>query len=129
MSVKVKELLEEEIVNQIEALGNAEEYTVSVDDTVRLMDKMIEMERLEQDRLDKEKSRRLEEDLKLKEMAENKKDRLWKNALTIGTFVIGTGVTIWANIDSKKFEEGFTHTTEAGRTSTRKLLGFLDKFK
>lgn len=129
MSVEVKELLEKEIVSQIEALDDAEEYTVSVDDTVRLMDKLIEMERLEQDRLDKEKSRRLEEDLKLKEIAESKKDRLWKNALSIGTFAIGTVVTIWAYVDSKEFERGFTQTTEAGRTSTRNILGFLNKFK
>ena len=90
---------------------------------------MNEMERMEQERLDKEASRKLEEDLKLKELAENKKDRIWKNAITIGTCLLYTGVTIWANIDSKNFEKDFTHTTEPGRTSTRRLLGLLDKFK
>lgn len=129
MSVKVKELLEQEIVDELEALSKNEEYTVSIDDTIRLMEKKIEMDRLEQDRLDKEASRKLEEDLKLKEMAENKKDRIWKNCLTIGTFILSMGGYIWANVDSKNFEKGFTHTTEAGRKSTGKLLGLLDRFK
>ena len=129
MGVKVEELLEQVIVNQLEALDNADEYTVSVEDVVRLMEKKNEMERIEQDRLDKEASRKIEEDLKLKELAENKKHRLWNNAITIGTCLLYTGVTIWANIDSKNFEKDFTHTTEPGRTSTRRLLGLLDKFK
>lgn len=133
MSVKVKELLEQEIESQIEALDDIEygsdQHSACVGDTVRLLEKLNEMNRIEQDHIDKEESRKLEEDLKLKEMAENKKDRLWKNVLTAGTFVVSAGITIWGYVDSKRFEQGFTHTTEAGRTSTRKLLGLLDKFK
>ena len=129
MGVKVEELLEQVIVSQMEALDAAEEYTVSVDDTIRLMEKRNEMERLKQDRLDKEASRKMEEDLRLKELAERKKDRQWKTALTIGTALLTTGVGIWGHISTMDFERNYTKTTEAGRTSTRNILGFLPKFK
>lgn len=75
--------------------------------------------RLEEKKLEFEKAR-LEAD---------KRDRFIKNVMTGVTFGVGALITIWANIDSKRFEGAFTHTTSAGKQSENKLLSFMDRVK
>lgn len=129
----VKELLTDELERQLGSLEDlplgSQEYHQAIVDTSILLDKHNDMEKIELDRQEKTKSREQEKDLKNKEMKEERFDRIVKNVITVMTFGVSLGVTIWANVDSKKFEQGFTQTTEAGRSSTRKLLGLLDKFK
>lgn len=131
--MSVKKLLIDEIESQLGTLEDlpfgSPQYHQGVVDTSTLLDKYNDMERIELERQEKAKSREQEKDLKDKEMKEERIDRIVKNALTVVTFGISLGVTIWANVDSKNFEMGYTQTTEAGRSSTRKLLGLLDKFK
>ena len=61
MSVKVKELLEQEIESQIKALDDIEygsdQHSACVGDTVKLLEKLNEMNRIEQDHIDKEEIR------------------------------------------------------------------------
>lgn len=56
-------------------------------------------------------------------------DRWVKLGVTGLTFIASAAISIWANLDSKKFEGVATHTTEAGRSSQRTLLSFFDKQK
>ena len=131
--MSVKKLLTDEIESQIGSLEDlafgSEEYHRGVEDTAKLLDRLNEMEKNERDYHDKLDNRDNERDLKLKEMKAERNERILKYGLNALTFAISLGVTIWANKDSKNFEQGFTHTTEAGRSSTRKLLNLLDKFK
>lgn len=129
----VKELLTDELERQLGSLEDlplgSQEYHQAIVDTSILLDKHNDMEKIELDRQEKVKSREHEKDLKDKEMKDERKDRIVRHAITLLTFGVSLGVTIWANVDSKKFEQGFTQTTEAGRNSTRKLLNLLDRFK
>jgi hypothetical protein len=94
---------------------------------IRLEEKKLEYEKA---RLEAEKAR---EEKKLEfekaRLEADKRDRFIKNVMTGVTFGVGALITIWANIDSKKFEGAFTHTTSAGRQSESKLLSFMDRVK
>lgn len=131
--MSVKEQAIEELERQLGSLEDfafgSPEYHQAMVDTSILIDKCNDMERIELERQEKAKSREQEKDFKTKEMREERIDRIVKHTITVLTFGISLGVTIWANKDSKNFEMGYTQTTEAGKTSTRKLLTLLDKFK
>lgn len=115
----MKEMLKGEVERAyVEIADNmtigSEEYNNAVKGTGAIIDKVIEMDKIE---LEKEK------------LQHEKKNSIIKNIMTGVTFAVGTVVTIWANVDSKRFETGYVHSTEAGRQSQRKLLSFMDKFK
>lgn len=125
--MNVKVLLEEEIKGNIKALSeiseiNSEEYEKATNSTTKLMDRLIEIEKLENDRLDKIASRKEENDLKLRQIDDEKKDRFVKNALTGVSIVGGFVITVWGTIKSIKFEETGTITTIMGRGFINKLL-------
>ena len=131
--------LKDEVMSEIEGvstmtLGSAE-HGHTVEAVNGMIDRLVKLEQVETDKrkldLESEKLRLEEEKRDLEELKVNNEARNNKirNVITVATTVLTVGVTIWANVDSKRFEQGFTHTTEAGRTSTRKLLGLLDKLK
>lgn len=125
--MNVKVLLEKEINGNFEALEeikeiNSVEYGKATDNTVKLLDKFIAIEKLENDRLDKLASREEEYDLKLKQMNDEKKDRIVKNVLTGVSIVGGFVITVWGTVKSIKFEETGTITTIMGRGFIQKLL-------
>ena len=133
----VNERLKDEVLSEIEgvgtmALGSAE-HEKTVNAVNGMMDRIIKVEQLkaEQRKLDLEESKlRLEEekkDLEERKANNDHKNNITRNVITVVTTALSVGVAIWANIDSKKFE-GY-HSTEAGRMSERRLLGFLDKLK
>ena len=129
----IKTLLEQEINDEFETLKQieigSESYKTTVDGLAKLMDRAIELEKIETDRKDRNKhqadelSLKADElDLKERQLNEEKKDRWWKNALTAAGIVIPTGVTIWGTIKSIKFEQEGTITTIMGRGFINKLL-------
>lgn len=126
MDAKVKELLQEEIKQEIEALEDmefgSEEHKVAVDTVAKLMDKLNDMERIESEYLDKSESRTIETDLKTEQMADEKKDRIIKNCLMAFGTLSSIGLTIWGTNKTIKFEETGTITTSAGRAFIQKLF-------
>ena len=124
--MKNKTLLETEIQDQLEALGDLEvgtdEHKSAVDDVTKLLDRFIEMERLEAEAEEKFCARENEHGLKLQQMAEDRKDRWVKNGIAIGGIVIPTIITVWGTLKSLKFEETGTVTTIMGRGFINKLL-------
>lgn len=125
--MNVKDLLQKEVKGNIEALGeieaiNSEEYEKATNNTVKLMDRLIEIEKMENDHLNKVASRKEENDLKLEQMKDEKRDRIVKNALTGISIVGGFALTVWGTIKSIKFEETGTITTIVGRGFINKLL-------
>lgn len=128
----VERAMRDEANKEFEELGKmklgSEEHVKTANVANSTVDRLNEMEKIniEHRKLDIEE-RKL--DIEEKKLENDKKNNLVKNVLTGTIFVVSTGITIWANIDSKKFEGAFTHTTEAGRGSERKLLSLLDKVR
>lgn len=93
-----------------------------------MLDRLGEFQKIENEkkRLEIEERKSLIEAARLES---EKKDRNFKNGITIGTTLLSTGVYVGTVIASMRFEQGYTHTTEAGKSSLRALLNLLNKNK
>ena len=124
--MSIKTLLEVEIEDQFDKLSEMEkgsdEYKATVDSAIKLTDRMIELEKLEDERFDKEQSRKFDSELKLSEVKEDRKDRIIKNCISVAGIVLPIIVTVWGTKTSLKFEEEGTITTSIGRGFINKLL-------
>ena len=124
--MSLKHLLEVEIEDQFDKLAEMEkgsgEYKAMVDSTIKLTDRMIELEKLEDERLDKEQDRDFDHELKLNESKENKRDRIIKNGISIAGIILPIVLTVWGTKTSLKFEEEGTITTTVGRGFINKLF-------
>ena len=124
--MSVKTLIVEEIQDEIKELNKMEvgsdTYKTTVDGVTKLADRFIEIEKLEIDREFKASNQSIDENLKLAEMENEKKDRLIKNCLTGLSIITGVGLTVWGTVKSLKFEEEGTVTTIVGRGFINKLL-------
>ena len=128
--MSIKHRLDEETLNEIDNLGRAtigsDEYEANIDGVAKLLDKKIELERLENERLDKIEAREADVEIRLKQMNESRKERMMDNGVRIATTVFTAGVFMIGFVASTNFEkEGTLLTTEGGRTSLRNLLGML----
>jgi exonuclease III len=130
--MSIESVLKDEILNELESVRKMElgsdQHVKTVGTVNSMVDRLSESQKLdnEKKRLEIEERKSLIEAARLES---EKKDRNVKNVITIGTTLLYTGVMIWANIDSKRFEQGYTHTTEAGKSSSRALLNLLSKNK
>lgn len=124
--MNVKTLLDEEIVSEIENLNKvplgSEEHKIAADALAKLLDKSVEMKKLDLEYQDKVESREAANNLKLTEIEEEKKDRRVKNILTGVSVVGGFALTIWGTIKSFEFEKDGVITTIMGRGFIQKLL-------
>ena len=124
--MSVKHLLNEEIVSEIENLNKvplgSEEHKIAADALAKLLDKSIEMDKLDLEYQDKAESREAANNLKLAEIEEEKKDRRVKNVLTGVSVIGGFALTVWGTIKSIEFEKNGTITTIMGRGFIQKLL-------
>ena len=146
----IDKLLSEEISNELKSLGQIEigtdTYKVTVEGISKLMDKKIEIEKLEQDLTARSKeyelqSRKLDMDSKkseqdyeskneehkiekekLKQIENDKNDQIFKNSIAIAGIVIPSLITIWGTFKTLKFEETGTVTTIMGRGFVNKLI-------
>lgn len=99
-----------------------DQHKAAVDEIAKLMDRAIEIEKVENEAVDKKETRENEKLLRLKQMADEKKDRLVKNCLTGASILSGIGVTVWGALKSWKFEETGTVTSTAGRKFINNLF-------
>lgn len=124
--MEIEKLLDKEIQHEFSTLKDkevgTEEHKTSVDELTKLLDRAIEMKKISIEVQDKIENREFENDLKLKQMEEDKKDRWVKNGIAVAGIVIPTAVTIWGTLKSFKFEEEGTITTIMGRGFINKLL-------
>ena len=126
--MSIQRLLREEIESEFKELSKiapgGEDYKVAVDGITKLMDRAIEMEKNENDRQDRIDARDSENELKTKQMEDEKKDRFVKNLLAgVGT-IGGLVVTIWGAKKAWKFEETGTVASPVGRSFINKLISF-----
>ena len=147
--MSVKSLLEAEIESEFEALGRisdigTDSYKTTVDGLTKLVDRYIEVEKIENDVKEKSKNREQDKEFKQKQFdldkelrreqfefdkktkieqsENNKKDQKIKNVLTGVGIVLPVVVTVWGTIKSLRFEQEGTVTTIMGRGFIGKLL-------
>lgn len=115
MSMTTK--LHVEIEDRLDDISGLEpttkEYAMAVDSMTKLMDRAIEIEKLEASETQNEK-----------QMKEERKARLIKNLIDIGAIVLPLGVTLWGVKASLYFEDENTVTTTVGRKFMDKLFNF-----
>jgi hypothetical protein len=124
--MSIDNLLEVEIEEKLNKISEMEpstdEYKTAVDSVTKLLDRAIEMNKIDNDRKERKDIR--EEDTKSRlesEKVEKKKYFIDKvlTALSIG---IPAVLTVWGTKKSLKFEETGTVTTIMGRGFINKLL-------
>lgn len=113
--MNMKTLLDVEIEDKFEELAKldpgSKEYAAVADAITKLMDRRLEIEKLE-----------ISETQTEKQMIEDRKARLVKNLIDVGGIVLPLAVTIWGALVSFKFEEEGTITTSVGRKFMDKLI-------
>lgn len=90
---------------------SSKEYSTAVDSVTKLMDRAIEIEKIEASEINNEK-----------QMNEERKSRLVKHFIDVGSIVLPLAVTVWGAKASFKFEETGTITTGIGRKFMDKLI-------
>lgn len=124
--MNIETLLYDAIETDFEKLANEElgsdRRKAAVDELTRLMDRAIEMEKVNNDCDDRAKARESEERDKLQQLEADKKDRLVKNVLSAAGVILPLLVTIWGTKVSLEFEKEGTFTTIMGRGFIQKLL-------
>ena len=122
----IETLLEKRIQHNFEQLDGmgvtSDEYKATADELVKLLDRKIELKKVNVDSQDKKESRKVEADLKREEMEDEKKDRYVKNALTAAGIVLPLTVTIWGVFKTFEFEREGVVTTIMGRSFINKLM-------
>ena len=124
--MNIEHLLYDEIETEFEKLRDkkpgSDEHKAIVDELVKLMDRAIEMEKVNNDCDDKTEIRENEQALKKQQFEDEKRDRLIKNIISVAGIALPLLVTIWGTKVSLKFEEEGTFTTIMGRGFINKLL-------
>lgn len=124
----IENLIDEELESEIEGLSKmslgTEEYKVTVDGVGKLLDKSIELKKLEIEADEKIKNREFDQDLRIKQMEADKKDRFWKNVLTALGIAIPAGCGIWGVVKNLKFEETGSFTALSGRAIMNSMFKF-----
>lgn len=119
-------LLNGEIQNELENLKKmelgTENYRATVDGLAKLMDRSIELRKFQAECKNNREIQVMENDIKLAQMADEKKDRLVKNAIAIAGIVLPMALTIWGAKKSWKFEEEGTITSTMGRGFMSRIL-------
>ena len=124
--MKIETLLHEEIESEFECLDSlevgTEQYKVTVDGIDKLVDRAIEIDKLNLEAEEKAKNREKDSEFKQQQMEEEKKDRLIRNCISAAGVVIPSLLTIWGTLKTFKFEQEGTVTTIIGRGFINKLL-------
>lgn len=113
--MSMETLLQVEIEDKFNNLAGmdpgSKEYASAVDSVTKLMDRVIEIEKLD-----------TSETQNKNQMKEDRKSRLTRNCIDVGSIVLPLLVTIWGAKASFKFEETGTITTGVGRKFMDKLI-------
>lgn len=124
--MKLLTLLSDEISSELEELSKmqigSDEYKAAVDGITKLVDRAVEVEKINNELENKEIDRDIDRDLRQQQLEDDRKDRRAKNYIAVAGIVIPVAVTIWGTIKSLKFEEEGTVTTIVGRGFINKLL-------
>ena len=124
--VNIETLLHDEIETEFDKLSQltpgSEEHKATLEGLTKLVDRAIDLEKIEVDCEDRAAARESEQALEKQKMEEEKKDRMVKNAIGVAGVVLPLIVTIWGTVTSLKFEEEGTITTQMGRGFIQRLF-------
>ena len=124
--MSLEKQLHEEIGRELDILQGMKEGTESykewVDGVTKLTDRAIAIDRFNAEVEEKAATQKFENELKLKQMKEERIDRIVKNCLTAVGIILPIGITIWGTKASFEFEKEGTVTTIMGRGFINKLL-------
>ena len=124
--MRIETPLRDEIRNEFEELKKmklgSDEYRNTVDGLTKLIDRALEIEKMDADHREKVENRDYENDFKQRQMTDERRDRLVKNILTGAGIIIPSALTVWGTIKTLKFEQEGTVTTIVGRGFINKLL-------
>ena len=124
--MKNETLLHEEIQGEFEELKKlevgSEKYKTAVDGLTKLMDRAIEIDKLNVGAEERRDARDIDAELRQQQLDEDVKDRKVRNTISVLGIVIPTAVTIWGTLKSLKFEESGTLTTNAGRNFMNRIF-------
>lgn len=122
----IENLLYDEIETDFEKLRKddlePEKRKATVDELAKLMDRAIEMKRLENESKDKAEARLSEQAVELQKLEEDKKDRIVRNIIGGAGVILPLLVTIWGTKVSMEFEKEDSFTTIAGRNFVSNLF-------
>lgn len=117
--MSIKNILTAEVVDELNELKKiqvgSDEHRQATDSVVKMVDRIIDFEKMEADKKFQEENREIETQLELKKQSTEKRSRLIANLLTAISIGSGIALTIWGTKTSLKFEEEGTVTTSAGR--------------
>ena len=117
--MEIEQLLQNEIKDELQGLSTLElgsdQYKVTTDGIAKLMDRAIEMDKLNSDLDERRENHNDDLNLKCRQVDAEIRDRKIKNVITVVISGVGTIVTIWGTLKTLKFEEVGTVTTIAGR--------------
>ena len=105
-----------------ELTPGTEEYDKAVKSIGELIDRAVELEKSNIEAKVQLEKQKAENELKEKEMEEERKDRLIKNCIAAAGVVLPICVTVWGTLRSFEFEREGTITTIMGRGFINKLL-------
>ena len=124
--MKNETMLHEEIQSEFEELKKIEvgsdKYKTAVDGLTKLMDRAIEIDKLNVSVEDRRDTRDVDAELKQEQLEADVKDRKVRNAISLAGIIIPTAVTIWGTLKSLKFEETGTVTTNSGRNFMNRIF-------
>jgi len=117
--MSIKTLLREEIQRDMETLKDMEvgsdAYKAAEDGTVKLIDRYIELDKLDFEAQDKTESRQVETYLKKEQMKQDKKLTIFRLIIDIAGIAVPIIVTVWGTKKSFEFEKEGTITTIMGK--------------
>ena len=124
--MEIETLLHKEIIHGLEVLKDqepgSEAYRATIDGVTKLTDRAIELEKISIESQEKAENREIENELKLKQMKEDRIDRWVKNGLSAAGILLPIAITVWGTKKSFEFEKEGTITTIMGRGFINKLL-------
>lgn len=124
--MRIEDLLKKEICEDLKGLEELElgsdEHKAAVDVVGKLIDREIELRKLEIEHQEKVESRKADDEFKQKQMKENRVDRIIGYVVNAAGIIIPVIVTVWGTKVSLKFEEEGTITTSAGRNFFSRLF-------
>lgn len=126
--MSIKNELIEEFNDEVKGLRGlqlgSDEYKATVDGVTKLADRIIEIDKIQQEASAKQISQINENELKAAQMADDRIDKWIRNGIE-GVKVVGGLVAAGlALVVSINFEREGTLTTEAGKSALRQLLKF-----
>lgn len=124
--MSIDNLLEVEIEDKLDKLSDMdperEGYKTAVDSVTKLLDRAIEMKKIDDERQERKNIREEEAKSKLESAKTEDKKYLVDKILAACGIIIPAVLTVWGTKKSLKFEETGTVTTIMGRGFINKLL-------